>query len=176
MARRGHVQAAAAAQQARVVGGVPVAPMAAGDAPAGLRPGDLRGSAGIESLRLWLDGALCDDAVSEEAVEAWQQAALAHGPASRLCPAGELVVELGADLAERGIVIRRCRSASSLRRLVRVAVQMSGLMCLMFVKLDDRDASGRWSVTARMAAVEVGDPATLSWGAGAGGVRPLLRR
>jgi len=80
-----------------------------------------------------------------------------------MCPAGELVVELGADLAELGMVIRRCRSASSLRRLVRVAAHMSGLMCLMFVKLDDRDAFGRWVVTARAAAVEAGDPGTLSW-------------
>jgi len=137
--------------------------MVAGDVPAGLRPGEVPGLAGIESLRLWLDGALHDDAVSEDVVEAWQRAALAHGRVSRLCPAGELVVELGADLVELGLVIRRCRSASSLRRLVRAAAQMSGLMCLMFVRLDDRDAFGRWAVTARMAAVEAGDPATLSW-------------
>jgi hypothetical protein len=96
-------------------------------------------------------------------VEAWQQAALAHGRASWSRPAGDLVVELGADLAELGTVIRRCRSASSLRRLVRVAAQMSGLMCLMFVKLDDRDAFDRWAVTARTAAAQAGDAATLSW-------------
>ena len=74
------------------------------------------------------------------------------GRASRSRPAGELLIELGADLAELGLVIRRCRSASSLRGLVRVAAQMSGLMCLMFVKLDDPGAFGRWAATARTAA------------------------
>jgi hypothetical protein len=81
---------------------------------------------GSSRLRLWLDSTLRDDVASDEAVEAWQQAVLAHGRASRSRAAGDLVVELGADLAELGMVIRRCRSASSLRRLVRVAAQMSG--------------------------------------------------
>lgn len=56
-----------------------------------------------------------------------------------------------------------CRSASSLRCLVRVAAQLSGLMCLMFVKLDDRDAFRRWAGTARAAATEAGDTGTMSW-------------
>jgi len=79
---------------------------------------------------------LRDDVVGEAALEAWQQAVFCHGQASRYRPASELVIDLGADLAELGVVIRRCRSASSLRCLVRVEAQLSGLMCLMFVKLE----------------------------------------
>jgi len=72
-------------------------------------------------LRLWLDSALRDPEVSEVDLDAWQEAVLVHGRASRSCPAAELIVALGADLAELGLVIRRCRSASSLRCLVQVA-------------------------------------------------------
>jgi hypothetical protein len=36
-------------------------------------------------------------------------------------------------------------------------------MCLMFVKLDDQETFGRWAVTARTAAAQAGDAATLSW-------------
>jgi tetratricopeptide (TPR) repeat protein len=36
-------------------------------------------------------------------------------------------------------------------------------MCLLFVKLDERDAFRRWAGTARSAAIEAEDPATLSW-------------
>src|ERR1022692_305759 len=162
--QRAHVQAAAVArQEIGVVRGIPVASGAAAAAHVGDLTGDAAGVAGIESLRLWLDGTLCQDAVSEAALEAWQQAVLAHGRASRSRPAGELVIELGADLAELGSVIRRCRSAASLRHLVGVAAQMSGLMCLMFVKLDDGDAFRRWAGTARAAAAEAGDAAVTSW-------------
>ena len=50
-------------QKARVVMGVPVA--AGGSRETGAD--DLNGLAGIESLRVWLDGTLRDDAVSEGA-------------------------------------------------------------------------------------------------------------
>jgi hypothetical protein len=88
---------------------------------------------------------------------------LHHGRATRIRPAAEQVIELGADLAELGLAIRQRRSASSMRGLVRVAAQMSGLMCLLFVKLDDGDAFRKWAGTARTAAAEAGYPATLSW-------------
>src|ERR1017187_8703329 len=58
MQRRSHVQEAAVAQQDRVVTGVPVAAGAPAPAQVGDRPGYPTGLAGIESLRLSLDGTL----------------------------------------------------------------------------------------------------------------------
>jgi tetratricopeptide (TPR) repeat protein len=40
---------------------------------------------------------------------------------------------------------------------------MSGLMCLILVKLDERDGFRNWARTARIAAQEIGDPETYSW-------------
>ena len=86
-----------------------------------------------------------------------------HGRATKYRPPGDLLANLSADLAELEQVIRNCQSAASLRRLVRVAAQLSGMMCLLLVKLDDRDGSRRWGRTARTAAGEAGDPAVMSW-------------
>jgi Helix-turn-helix domain len=165
-AQRGdHLRSAAVARQARVLVGRNARPGAA--SPPQLVPGDepdgpvaLRQ---IESLRQWLDDALTDGPVSGASVDTWEQAALLHGRATRTRPAAEHVIELGADMAELGVAIRRCRSASSLRGLVRVTAHLSGLMCLLFVKLDERESFRKWASTARTAAIEAGDPATLSW-------------
>lgn len=40
---------------------------------------------------------------------------------------------------------------------------MAGLMCLALVKLDEGAAFRRWARSARIAADEAGDPATLAW-------------
>jgi tetratricopeptide (TPR) repeat protein len=117
----------------------------------------------VESLRQRLNSAIGEGAVIGASLDAWEQTVLSHGQATRYRPAGELVLELGADLAELERAIAQCRSASSLRRLVRVAAHLSGLMCLMFVKLDQRPEFRRWARTARTAAGEAGDPATFSW-------------
>ena len=87
----------------------------------------------------------------------------ADSRATKYRPPSDLLANLRADLAELEQVIRNCQSAASLRRLVRVAAQLSGMMCLLMVKLDDRDGSRRWGRTARTAAGEAGDPAVMSW-------------
>jgi hypothetical protein len=60
-------------------------------------------------------------------------------------------------------MIGSIRTASSLRRLPKVTAQMSGLMCLLFVKLDEPGAFRRWARTARLAAAEADDADTHSW-------------
>src|SRR6266542_6635892 len=107
-----------------------------------------------------LDGALSNRAVSGASLDAWEQAVLHHGQTSRYRPPRELLIELSADMAELELAITGCRAPGSLRRLTRVAAQMSGLMCLLFVKLDERDSSRRWARTARVAAGEAGDAVT----------------
>jgi hypothetical protein len=59
--------------------------------------------------------------------------------------------------------MERHRSASALRRLTRVAAQMSELVCLTLCKLDDRPGFRRWTRTARIAASESGDPLVHPW-------------
>ncbi len=117
----------------------------------------------MESLRRRLDGALSAGAVSGASLDAWEQAVLHHGQATRYRPPHELLIELSADMSELELLIRGCRAPGSLRRLTRVAAQMSGLMCLLFVKLDEREAFHRWARTARIAAGEAGDAVTMSW-------------
>jgi tetratricopeptide (TPR) repeat protein len=165
-AERGdHLRSAVVARQVRVLVGrdarhdvaspPQLVPGAEPDSPAALNQ--------IESLRQWLDDALTDGPVGGASVETWEQTALLHGRVARMRPAAEHVIELGADMAELGVAIQRCRSASSLRGLVRVTAHLSGLMCLLFVKLDERESFRKWASTARTAAAEAGDPGTLSW-------------
>ena len=117
----------------------------------------------LEAVRLRLSAALEEGAPSEENLEAWEQAALAHGAATRYKLTQDVLVALGADLAELDTTLRRCRAARSSRRLARVAAQMSGLACLSAVRLDERKEFRGWAHTARIAAHEAGDAATMSW-------------
>ena len=160
--RRRELQAASAARRARTITG-PAGADVTRDAGAGNLLGAAPGPDQLESLRLRLGGALGEGAVSAASLDAWEQAVVVHGQATRHRPPGDLLVELGDDLAELEGVIRRSRSAASLRRLARVAAQLSGLMCLLLVKLDEREPFRRWACTARTAAGEAGDPAVLSW-------------
>jgi transcriptional regulator with XRE-family HTH domain/tetratricopeptide (TPR) repeat protein len=160
--RNSHVRSAAVAHRART------AAIGSGIPDPGLGSAtDVGGAASgldqAESVRRWLTGVLVGGAVSPSSIDAWEQAVLHHGRATRIRPAGEHLTELMADLAEVGHLIERSRSASSLRSLVRVTAHLSGLVCLLFVKLDERDAFRRWAATARVAAAESGEPATLSW-------------
>jgi Helix-turn-helix domain len=166
IAQRTHVQAAATARNARAI----LEGAASGevslpgegrvrDDPVG-RPPRMEE---IESIRESLSGTLSDSAVSRASLDAWDQAVLHVGQMTRYRPPGELLFELSADLSELDRAMRRCRSPGSLRRLARVAAQLSGLMCLLLVKLDERTAFRRWARTARSAAGEAGDPVIFSW-------------
>ncbi|HXP19102.1 MAG TPA: helix-turn-helix transcriptional regulator [Streptosporangiaceae bacterium] len=163
-ARRGEARAAVAARRARAISGD-----AAGSGEsvtADVAPVVVDGPAGadhLEALRLRLGGVLGEGAVSATSLDAWDQAVVDHGRATRYRPPGELLLEVGADLAQLEGVIRRTRSPASLRRLARVAGQLSGLVCLLLVKGDERDAFGRWVRTARTSAGESGDAVVLSW-------------
>jgi hypothetical protein len=74
-----------------------------------------------------------------------------------------MLADLAEDLVDLNGVLAEFRSASSARRITRVIAQMSGLVCLMYIKMGDRTAFRRWARTARTAAEEAGDPLTVSW-------------
>jgi transcriptional regulator with XRE-family HTH domain len=137
------------------------------DQPAGqLLPGDVAPATlvgQVELLRQGLNDAMTAGALGEPSLDDWEQSVLRYGRATRDRPAGVLLTDLTVDLAELKRILEDCRSASSLRRLTRVVAQMSGLVLLTLVKLDERSAFRRWARTARIAAVEAGDPDTHSW-------------
>lgn len=117
----------------------------------------------IEVVRQHLDDALSEGVMPEASLDDWELSVIHYGRATRHRPAPVLVTDLSTDIAELGRVFQRHRSASALRRLTRVAAQMSGLMCLTLCKLDDRSSFRKWARTAQLAAKEAGDPLTLSW-------------
>ncbi|MGP4030043.1 hypothetical protein [Actinomadura sp. 3N407] len=118
---------------------------------------------GREMLRRGLDDVLCAGAMSAAALESWEEAALRYGEMAREEAPSKVAANLEDDLNDLRSALGRYRSVSTLRRLTHVVVQMSGLMCLALVKLDDRNGFRRWSRTARVAAGEVEDPVTRSW-------------
>ncbi len=117
----------------------------------------------IEILRQEMNQAIGAGAVAEATLEDWERGAIRYARATRDRPPTVLVGSISNDLAELRLLISGHRSASALRRLIRVMAQLSGLMCLEFCKLDDRSAFQRWARTARLAANEAGDPETISW-------------
>lgn len=116
----------------------------------------------IEALRQQMNE-LFGDAMSEASIEEWERIAIRYAKATRDRAAGILLGDISQDLAELNRAIERQRSVQALRRLTRVAAQMSGLMLLIFCLLDDRHAFRRWARTASLAGNEAGDPETLSW-------------
>ncbi len=117
----------------------------------------------LETLRRDLDRVLSCGAPSEVVVDDWEQLAECYGRATRDRPAALLLADLSDDLGQLQAALTESRSSVGRRRLTRVVAQMSGLMLLTLVKLDDRTAFRRWARTARVASAEAGDPLTHSW-------------
>jgi hypothetical protein len=117
----------------------------------------------MEDIRLRLGERIGHNAISSSEIDDWELTALQHGRATRYQDPGAMLADLATDLTELSNMLAEYRSASSARRITRVIAQMSGLVCLMYIKLDDRIAFRKWARTARVAAEEAGDPLTLAW-------------
>lgn len=118
-----------------------------------------------EKVRRALNDALADGAMSAGMLDDWDATVARYGYRTRDTPSPMLLADLTADLADLRLAFGRHRSASALPRLALTAAGMSGLVCLTLIKAGDRQAWRRWGRTARHAAGEAGDPATLSWAA-----------
>jgi tetratricopeptide (TPR) repeat protein len=116
----------------------------------------------IESVRQEMSNIL-QDSMSEANLEEWERIAIRYARATRDRPAGVLLGDISQDLAELSRLIRNQRTEATVRRLTRISAQMSGLMCLVFCLLDDRQSFRKWARTANLAGNEAGDPETLSW-------------
>jgi tetratricopeptide (TPR) repeat protein len=119
--------------------------------------------ANLEHLRRTLDETLTQGGTSDAVIDDWEQMVERYGRATRDRPAALLLQDLGTDLEHLRRSVDGCRSNLGKRRLIRVVAQMSGLLVLTLVKLDDRGAFRRWARTARVAALEAGDPQIESW-------------
>jgi transcriptional regulator with XRE-family HTH domain len=117
----------------------------------------------FEMLRQHMNDALGHSAIGGASLDDWERSVIQYGRATRDRPANVLLADISDDVAELSRLLNQRHSASALRRLTRVAAQMSGLMCLIFCLLDDRAAFRRWARTATTAANESGDSETLAW-------------
>jgi DNA-binding XRE family transcriptional regulator len=117
----------------------------------------------LEILRRNLNEAISNSTMTVTSLDDWEQTAFRHGQTTRDRAPCVLLEDLSADLVELHGALARCRSSSALRRLTRVTAQMSGLMCLTLIKMDERTAFRSWARTARLAADEAGDLLTHSW-------------
>lgn len=117
----------------------------------------------LETRRRGLHDVLADGRMSSGALDDWELTAQRYAVSAKDRAPSLLLADLTADLAELQPALEHCRSATGLRRLTRVVAQLSGLLCLTLIKLDDRAAFRRWARTARVAAVEADDSATSSW-------------
>lgn len=117
----------------------------------------------VEARRRALHEFFADGGVSGASLDDWDMTVVHYAVAAKDREPSLLLADLVADFDELQSILSRCRSSSSLRRLTRVAAQLSGLTCLTLIKLEERQAFRRWARTARLAAAEVGDPATHAW-------------
>lgn len=117
----------------------------------------------LETLRLSLHRHLSEGAMSIASLDDWDQTIAEYGAATRDKPPILMIYDLANDLDQLNNAMAHCRTASALTRLTRVAAQITGLLVLSLVKLDDRAAFRRWARTARIAAVESGDSAVHAW-------------
>jgi len=128
-----------------------------GDVVSIISPGDL-----VEVRRRALHDSLAGG-VSAASLEDWELTAFRYAAAAKDREPSRLLVDLTTDFGELQSALTTCRSTVQLRRITRVAAQLSGLMCLTLIKLDERQAFRRWARTARLAATEVNDPTTTAW-------------
>lgn len=155
-------QKAEAARRARwgaVLDGQMIAEAGCGGAETGL-PGML---GEIDGLRRSLNDALTLGPITGAGLDEWERILVHHGRATRDRSSVELLRDIAGDLTELKEVLGRRVSASALRRLTGIAAQMSGLLCLVLCRLDDKSGSRRWARTGRLAAVEAGDPMVHAW-------------
>ena len=117
----------------------------------------------VEDRRRALHKLLTDGGVSAVSLDDWELTVSRYAVAAKDREPALLLADVTADFDELQTELSRCRSSSALRRLTRVAAQLSGLTCLTLIKLDERSAFRRWARTARLAAAEISDPATNAW-------------
>lgn len=123
----------------------------------------VHGLAQVERLRRSVSDLVASTSTPPASLDDWEQTVLRHGRATRDHPADRMLAEVAADVAEVYRLMELRQSVTSMRRLVRVAAQLAGLMSLTLLKVKQNGAARAWARTARLAAVEAGDPAVLAW-------------
>jgi transcriptional regulator with XRE-family HTH domain len=116
-----------------------------------------------EQLRVGLTDAFAAALLNDASVDDLEQQALQIGKATRFRSPESLVLDLQSGLVEVKRIIAHSRSEIVSRQSARVAAQMSGLMSLSLLKLDDRIGARNWVRTARLLAAQTNDRKLRSW-------------
>lgn len=117
----------------------------------------------LETLRVGLTDVLAAVLLRDASIDDLEQRTLQVGKETRFRAPDGLVLELGSDLDGIKRVIAHSPSEALARRLARVAAQISGLLSLSLLKLDDKTGSHNWVRTARLLAAETKDQNLRSW-------------
>lgn len=115
-----------------------------------------------ELLRADLTGTL-SPILSDAGMDDWEKRIHSLGRATRYRAAGHLVPDLTNDIRDLRNLLSQSRSFKLSQRLTWALAQLSGLMSLTLLKLDDRTGSRNWVGTARTLAAETGDTDLQSW-------------
>ncbi|WP_028188825.1 helix-turn-helix domain-containing protein [Salinispora pacifica] len=117
----------------------------------------------VDDLRRSLNATLTPGPINDAGLDEWGKIVTRHGRATRDRSTGALLRDIADDLIELKELISRRPSASALRCLTGMAAQMSGLLCLVLCRIDDKASALRWARTGRLAAVEAGNPMIQAW-------------
>ncbi|MGC4855995.1 helix-turn-helix domain-containing protein [Micromonospora sp. DT4] len=117
----------------------------------------------VDGLRRSLNETLTLGSINASGLDEWDRIVTHHGRATRDRSTGALLRDIAGDLTELIELFGRRPSASALSRLTGMAAQMSGLLCLVLCRIDDTTAAHRWARTARLAAIEAGEPMIQAW-------------
>lgn len=114
-------------------------------------------------IRQGLSDVLATIQASELNADDWDHLVDRIGRDTRRRPPGALASELLSNLEDVRKFYSRATSGHTLRRLSRIAAQMSGLMSQTLLKVDDQPGSLDWAQTARLFAAESEDPELRAW-------------
>lgn len=114
-------------------------------------------------IRQGLSDVLANMQASELNVDDWDHLVDRTGRDTRRRAPAVLASELLSNLEDIRKFYSRATSGHTLRRLSRIAAQMSGLMSQSLLKIDDQAGSLDWARTARLFAAEAKDAELRSW-------------
>lgn len=117
----------------------------------------------VTRLRSEITDVVTGEAMSAASLENWERIVTQHGRATRYKDERVLLRDLLLDFMELRRLLKRPRSASTIRALTRTVAQLAGLMSLTLIKQGQSGAAKNWVRTARLAADEADEPLARSW-------------
>ncbi|MFJ9840265.1 helix-turn-helix domain-containing protein [Kitasatospora sp. NPDC101155] len=114
------------------------------------------------ALQAGLAEQLAAGPMTSASLEEWEFTIARHGRATRYRPEQDLLADLLADFTDLRTLLNHRHPPAIRRRLLSACANLSGLMALTLLKLDDPGARDWWR-TGKAAATQAEDRATLAW-------------